>query len=83
MNDVLGRKLQSGDIVTYPVRQRSDMWVCTGLVLAVTEDGLKIMKLHGEPGRHVTVTESQRVTLAIRGADVDAALAIAGIVEVA
>lgn len=69
MDDTLGRKIEKHDIVTYPVRRGSQLWVNSGTVVEVTPESILIAKYNGVDGelRAVRVTAGDRVTIAVRG----------------
>lgn len=66
--DALGRRINANDIVTYPVRRGSSMYIRSGKVVGLDLDNTRgiIVSING---RNVKVTETERVTVAIRGAD--------------
>lgn len=68
MIDTLGRSIQRHDLITYPVRHRSQMWVNSGTVLEVTPGYIVVAKYNGtEDMRTVRITAGDRVTIAVRG----------------
>ncbi len=54
--DFLGQTIQAGDLVVYPVRRRSEMWLRKLNVEAVVPHGDK-WRLYGsnDTGHHVTI----------------------------
>lgn len=69
MIDTLGRTIEKHDIVTYPVRSGSSMWVNSGTVLEVERDHILVAKYNGVDDnlRAVKITAGDRVTIAVRG----------------
>lgn len=68
MIDVLGRSIQRDDIISYPVRQGSQMWVNVGSVLDVCGDHIVVGRFTGsEVLKTVRVSAGERVTIAVRG----------------
>ena len=60
--DHYGRSIRSGDVVTYPVRKGSQMWLATAKVDEVRTDGaLSATKDNGSP---VTIFNTQTTVLA-------------------
>jgi len=72
MFDALDRKIKVGDLVTYPVRRGSVMYVQVGVVTGLDLDGERGLLIARE-GKQVKVTETDRVTIAVRGSDIRAA----------
>ncbi len=66
MIDVLGRIIGEGDVVTYPVRQGSYLWVNAGRVLSVESDHIRVLKYEEGEGRVVSVRNTENVTIVER-----------------
>lgn len=61
--DFYGRTIRNGDVITYPVRQGSNMWLDHGKVTAVNTDGsVQIRK--PETGRRTTIRNTDNAVLA-------------------
>ena len=73
MNDVLGRRIGEGDIVAYPVRRGSNMWMAVAVVTGVEAEQIQVRKLDGR-GRVTYVEASERLALLLRSDDSKAVL---------
>ena len=73
--DALNRRINCGDIVTYPVRRRSALYMRVGKVVGIELDGERGVSIVVQ-GRTVKVTEAQRLTIAVRGADIREAVTL-------
>ena len=72
MFDALERRIHVGDVVTYPVRRGSAMYIRAGRVVGLDLDGVRGIEVDVK-GKIVKVTETDRVTIAVSGVDVRAA----------
>ncbi len=77
MIDTLGRTIHVGDLITYPVRHRSDLWVNAGKVLSVGDDGMRVLKYEDGECRVVVIRNSRNVTIVERGVASEDSLCIA------
>lgn len=69
MKDILGREIKVGQIVAYPVRQSSSMWMSYGEVKEIGEKTIKVMPSRGrwgtQPlGKLATTSRIDRVVIA-------------------
>lgn len=68
MYDALGRIIEVDDIVTYPVRQGSHMWINAGVVAEINDSHILVGRFNGSKDvKLVRVTTPYRVTIAMRG----------------
>lgn len=66
MIDVLGRTIGVGDLLSYPVRQGSDLWVNVGRVLSVEDGSIRVMKYEDGEGRVVVIRNTRNATIVQR-----------------
>lgn len=64
MRDFFDREIEVGDLVTWPVRRASRMWMNAGTVMAVSADELSVCKR--DTGRTVTLKNAKTV-ISMRG----------------
>jgi hypothetical protein len=63
MKDYLGQRIKVGDVIVYPVRRRSAMWLST---ITVTDLGRGVLHGTNHKGRRIKLSKPDRCVI-IRG----------------
>lgn len=71
MKDCTGRDILEGDLITYPVRARSQMWMNQAIVTVVGEDYIEVEKFLGaSTHRKARIKDVSRTTIALRASQI-------------